>query len=380
MNFKPLENKLRIEVVDALRGLALLGVLIANIPFSDQVSFSGRQDSIMTFLHYLLIDKKFITIFSLLFGFGFYMQYKRVEKKINFTKYFTFRMLLLFIIGTLHTYILWNGDILRAYALGGILLILFRNWPVKKLVIIAVLFNVVFTGITYIGNSIFGWREYNYDYSFAAELPLTTSYFRYLYLNAVMDPWVNFMKDIPITLFFTFGNMIVGLIFAKIDFFNLPEKLNKFTTIIIIQGLSIGLASSFIYYKVSVGEIEFGLSLAWMPFFLLVGMISQSLMYISVFVRLYQVNPFKRLFHFFTLVGKTALSNYIFQSVFYLVVFYHCTQLFQLFGKLTVSQTYLLAILFFIIQTSISYLFLRNNSQGPLEILWKKWSYKIANK
>jgi uncharacterized protein len=380
MEFSPIDNRSRIEAVDALRGFALLGVLIANIPFADESFIMGKLDTQMTFLYHLLVDKKFMSIFSMLFGFGFYIQMKRAEEKdVNFTRYFTVRMLLLFAIGSLHTFILWNGDIIRAYAFGGILLMFIRNWPVKRLLIAAFVFNVLLTGIFFIGNSALGWQVYDYDYALATERVITTSYFRYLTVNAIMDPWVNFFKDMPITLFFAFGNMLIGFSMAKTNFFLLLPKFKKLTNWLIFWGGTFGIASSYIYYKVVMGEIELDIPLLWLPFILVAGMILQSLMYISIFVRLFHEKGFKKILQIFTPVGKTALSNYILQSVLYVVVFFHCAPMFQLFGKLTIAQTFLFAIVFFVFQTGLSYLWLRNHSQGPLEYVWKKMSYGMAN-
>jgi uncharacterized protein len=182
----------------------------------------------------------------------------------------------------------------------------------------------------------------------------------------------------PITLVFTFGNMLIGFILAKVDFFHLPKKLRNHTNWFIMLGLTLGLASSFIYYKIMVGDIELDLPMLWLPFVLVTGMILQSLMYVSVFVRLYQHKVFQKSLHFFTYVGKTALSNYILQSVLYVLVFDHCGQTFQLFGKLTIAQTFLFGVLFFMFQSFLSYLWLRNHTQGPLEYTWKKMSYKMA--
>ena len=72
--FKPTNSTNRIEVVDALRGFALLGVLFANIPFGGNTPIESVYDEGIHFLYNFLISKKFITIFSMLFGFGFYIQ------------------------------------------------------------------------------------------------------------------------------------------------------------------------------------------------------------------------------------------------------------------------------------------------------------------
>lgn len=379
MKLQPISKSARIEAVDALRGFALLGVLIANIPVAGPDTITGAWDSTLTFLSHLLIDKKFITAFSILFGFGFFIQMERAEqKKVNFRRYFIIRMGLLFLIGLIHSYGIWNGDIIMSYALGGVFLLFVRKWSVKKLFILALLFNVLLTGIFFIGNSALGWQIYDYDYALDSEYPITLSFTRYLIINFIMNPWTNFFKDMPITLVFTFGNMLIGLLLGKLDFFRLSPKMKKLSTYLIILGGLVGFTSSYFYHQVMVGALELDTPLLWVPFVLAGGMVLHSLFYISVFVRLYQNPKFKSILSFFNPVGRTALSNYIMQSVFYLAIFYHCTHLFQLFGQITMGQTYLLAALLFVLQTAISYFWLKRHAQGPLEYVWKKISYSMA--
>ena len=378
--FKP-TKKSRIEDVDALRGFALLGVLFANIPYGGESPITGIFDESLTFLMDLLISKKFITIFSILFGFGFYIQMSRAEKSgVNFKSYFLKRMVLLFLIGTIHCFLIWDGDIIMSYAFGGVFLLLIRNWTIKKLVILALIFNVLLTGIVFIGNSALEWQVYDYDYALASEWLTTNSYLEYLKINFIMAPWVNFLNDMPITLVYTFGNMLIGVILGKLDFFRLPVKLKKITNGMILLGFTAGLTSSYFFHLVMSGELELDIPMLWVPFVLAAGMIVQALGYIALFVRLYQNGFFKKMLQWFKYVGKTALSNYIFQSVFYLVVFFHCTNVFQLFGKVSKIETYGIALLFFVLQSVISYLWLKRKDQGPLEYLWKKMSYKINKK
>lgn len=378
--FKP-TTKSRIEVVDALRGFALLGVLLANVPFSDDPLVASDFDGTLSFLSDLLISKKFITIFSILFGFGFYIQMSRAEKRgVHFKSYFLKRMALLFLIGTIHCFVLWDGDIIMSYAFGGAFLLLIRNWSIKKTIILAVIFNVVLTGIVFIGNSALEWQVYDYDYGLALVQPTTKSYWEYLRVNAIMAPWLNFFKDMPITLVYTFGNMLIGVILGKLDFFRLPAKLKKITNGMILLGFTAGLTASYFFHLVMTGEIELDIPMLWVPFVLAAGMIVQSLGYMALFVRLYQNGVFKKMLQWFKYVGKTALSNYISQSVFYLFVFFHCTNTLQLFGKVTKVETYFIAILFFILQSVLSHLWLKKFEQGPLEYFWKKLSYKSIKK
>jgi len=380
--FKPITSKSRIEVVDALRGFALLGVLFANIPFGGNPPIESVYDETIHFLYNFLISKKFITIFSILFGFGFFIQFSRAkEKVINFNSYFLKRMGLLFIIGCIHSFVLWNGDIIMSYAFGGVFLLLLRNWSVKKLIILAIVFNVILTGITFIGNSALGWAVYDYDFAINTDLGLTNSYLEYLRINWITSPWVNFLNDMPLTLFFTFGNMLIGMILGKINFFNAEKGLKQVKRWFVILGVILGIPASYYFHLIMTGNLELDLPLLWVPFAVIVGMLFQSLAYITLFVELFKVKFINKILSGFKYVGKTALTNYLSQSVFYLIVIYHCTNLFQLYGKLSEPETYLLAALFFILQSTTSYFWLKTWSQGPMEYLWKKMSYStIKNK
>jgi len=374
--FKPTNSSNRIEVVDALRGFALLGVLFANIPFGGNPPIETAYDETIHFLYNFLISKKFITIFSMLFGFGFYIQFSRSkEKVINFNSYFLKRMGLLFLIGCIHSFVLWNGDIIMSYAFGGVFLLLLRNWSVKRLIILAVVFNVLLTGATFIGNSALGWAVYDYDFAIITDLGLTNSYLEYLKINWITSPWVNFLNDMPLTLFFTFGNMLIGMILGKIGFFKPENGLKRLKRWFIILGVILGIPASYYFHLLMTGNLELDLPLLWVPFVIIVGMLFQSLAYITLFVELFSVKSIKKILSGFKYVGKTALTNYLSQSVFYLIVIYHCTNLFQLYGKLSEPETYLLAALFFILQSITSYFWLKTWNQGPIEYLWKKMSY-----
>lgn len=380
MSLQPVSKVSRIDVVDAIRGFALFGVLISNIPIASSETISGNWDSTLNFLTHFLIDKKFITIFSILFGFGFYNQMSRAkENNVDFKRYFIIRMILLFAIGCIHSYGIWHGDIIMSYALGGLLLLLVRNCSLKKLLLLAILFNVLLTGFFFVANSAFGWQVYGYDSALISEHPITQSFSRYLVINFIINPWTNFLQDIPITLVFTFGNMLLGFILGKIAFFHFQPKARKLSVYFIALGSTIGLIASYVFHKIMVGELELDVTMLWVPFVMAAGMILQSLFYISLFLILYKYTKARMILGLFSIVGRMALSNYILQSIFYLLFIYHCTHLFQLFGKITIGQTYLIAAGLFIFQTMLSYLWQKRYSQGPLEYVWKKISYKSAN-
>src|SRR5690349_5150374 len=129
----PITQGERINVVDVLRGLAVGGILIGNMQW-----FSGYgmmpptlaatapiADQITNFLVHFFIEGKFYSIFSLLFGFGFALQIARAEERGDLkASVFKRRLFWLLVIGLLHAYLLWAGDILSIYALMGFILIL----------------------------------------------------------------------------------------------------------------------------------------------------------------------------------------------------------------------------------------------------------------
>lgn len=380
---QPLENKKRLGSVDALRGLALFGILLANVPFDENMgtnTLTGQLDTTLSFLFHLLIEKKFITIFSILFGFGFYIQMKKADEAgINFRPYYFKRMLILLLIGCIHAYLFWFGDIIRDYALCGILLLFVYRWPSKKTLITGIVFSVFLTAAVFIANSALG-PQYAYDTSIVRDHPITNSYWQYLWINARIDPFVNFLQDSPITLVFCFGNMLIGFWMAKAGFFQHPDKFKATRKRIILIGLFTGLSASYLFWLVTSGKLELTPALLWLPFLIVAGMIMQSLFYISAFIGLFQSTRTGKVLAVFIPVGKMSLTNYLLQTLLYLVIFFHWTHGLQLFGKIGMTETYLIAILFFGLQVLFSKTWLKHHQQGPVETIWKNLSYKFSKK
>ena len=142
----PVRSKERHIILDALRGLALFGICLANFPEfslytflkSDAVSAmpTAGIDRIIKYIQYILIDGKFYTMFSLLFGIGFSIIISNAMRRhADGLRIFYRRMGILLVIGFLHLMFLWSGDILMLYALLGLLLPLFRNVSNKGLLL-----------------------------------------------------------------------------------------------------------------------------------------------------------------------------------------------------------------------------------------------------
>lgn len=140
----PIAARERIEVMDVLRGFALFGILLMNIeglagPLLESITgvnprFSGADRGVDAAI-YVLVQGKFITLFSLLFGMGFAAMLLRARAGgTSGTALYARRLLALLGIGAAHALLVWSGDILLTYALLGFaLLLFFRRTPQSRL-------------------------------------------------------------------------------------------------------------------------------------------------------------------------------------------------------------------------------------------------------
>jgi uncharacterized protein len=137
----PVQQEERYVLMDVVRGFALFGVLAANmrsfnLPMqvyeTPEKFFAGGVDVWAQSLLNVFISTKFYTLFAFLFGLGFAIQMTRAQARSNlFPKFYLRRLAALAVFGLIHGILIWNGDILFAYSLGGFLLFWFRNAKLK---------------------------------------------------------------------------------------------------------------------------------------------------------------------------------------------------------------------------------------------------------
>lgn len=144
----PVVDAERIGSLDVLRGVAILGILVMNIyafamPFpayANPLLMGGTEWHNMAtwYFTHVFFDQKFLSIFAMLFGAGIILMTGRAEAKgARFGRIFYRRQLWLVLIGALHAYFLWMGDILFMYAMAGMLAFLFRHRKSRTLIVIA---------------------------------------------------------------------------------------------------------------------------------------------------------------------------------------------------------------------------------------------------
>lgn len=125
-NLAPVAGNERIQALDVVRGIALIGILAMNVEFFNraiselgtgmQTGLTGANLWVSYFVQYFVVGK-FWTIFSLLFGMGFAVMLSRAERAGRaFLVPYLRRIAALAVFGALHSIFLWSGDILFSYS------------------------------------------------------------------------------------------------------------------------------------------------------------------------------------------------------------------------------------------------------------------------
>ncbi len=134
----PVEAPARLRGLDGVRGVALLGILLANVrqmflpwdPAEFDVSLGGseRLAWLDWQLFHGLVDFKFLTLFSLLFGVGFALQSERLRPEAGFVAFYLRRVGILAAFGVAHALLLYPAEVLMPYAVAGLLLLAGHRW------------------------------------------------------------------------------------------------------------------------------------------------------------------------------------------------------------------------------------------------------------
>jgi uncharacterized protein len=133
----PVAGDERVELIDILRGFALLGILIVNF-WGNSGEGVRAIDQFVSEVLETLVSGSFYPLFSFLFGLGFAVQLLRArERGAAVIPVYIRRLLALFLIGAFHAIVIWNGDILRFYSILGLALVLLHRLPDRVLLALA---------------------------------------------------------------------------------------------------------------------------------------------------------------------------------------------------------------------------------------------------
>lgn len=368
----------RIRELDALRGIALFGILLVNIfvfhaPYSYYGEFYGAFEGIQATVVEAVVDfagGKFLFIFAFLFGYGIALQ--KESNGDAFRSYHSKRMFVLLLFGLTHIVLFWFGDILASYALLGLLLLPIIRLP-DRYILFAALFFLLFRPLYYFALVVFDWPLI--DMGKAAPLEQFVSTFqegsfyeifllRMKELSAFMPE--NLVWYIPKT----FGLFLIGFYARnKRLTVQIKEKTGKYRWLF-FSLLAISIVWIFLKYDVFA---LFDLEATPMarPFLIAINVLvetAQGMAYIIGFLLLFQKHLM--LSKLFEATGRMALSNYILQSLVAVLIFYSYG--FAAYSKLVPTDLLWISIAIYGFNIGFSQLYLKHHHYGPLEYLWRK--------
>lgn len=385
----PVATVERLTLLDALRGFALAGVLLANL--RDYSLFGLLDDdrratlATVAFDRWLdpaidvLVSGKAMTLFALLFGVGFALQLSRAPEAAGRWR-FARRMLVLFGIGTLHAWLFWWGDILRYYALLGLLLLACHRWPARRLLWSGLFVTLLATSLAH--PFMAGWSSRFGDGAAIAARALDA----FSSGDWVQVVRANFARDVQWHLatwslvFFTLGRLLLGAGIGRMGWLTDAEAHRRRWRSMLLWCLPLGLLLT-LFFLVQ----DRGLLPRWM--FGLEGtparMLSRALRnaaylatglgYLAAFVLAWLRPRWRERLALFAPVGRMALTHYVTQTVVGVWLFYGMgLGIGPRFGIPGVLAAFAVV---FAAQVWLSRWWLARFRFGPLEWAWRSLTY-----
>ncbi|TVQ59787.1 MAG: DUF418 domain-containing protein [Phycisphaerales bacterium] len=409
----------RIASIDTLRGFALLGILLMNIPFfalsfyafmDPRIAggFEGADLATWWFGH-LFFEFKMMTLFSLLFGAGIVMMTQRADERgLPVAGVHYRRMGWLLLIGVLHGYLLWYGDILHAYAIFGMLVFPLRRlgprWLLAMgltLLTLGVLVNIGFGAFMSMTREFAAEAQAILD---AGETPppekawaieawggmsegmIPTEEALAEERAAHLGTWwelfkhrfpIALMMQIQMNVFFSpwrlGGLFLVGMALMKWGVFT-AKRSNRFYLLCGLIGFGVGVPVVAFGAVDSIAN-EFDIVHTYLRGFNYnyIGSLFMAMGYIGLIMLLCKSGALTWLTGALAAVGRMALTNYLMQTLI-------CTTIFEgyafgLWGSLSRVELLVVVVGVWIVQLIYSPIWLRRFRFGPMEWLWRSLTY-----
>ena len=385
----------RLEVVDALRAVALVGILQVNIqsfvwgagdPLGFFVEPPDAADTIVYLLVATFVSSKFLSIFAFLFGVGFALQWRSLRRRLaagDACIAYQRRLWFLLVLGVIHGALLYYGDILATYALAGFLLRLYAQARPTVLVTAAQRWWVGFALLTLASTAAFEWLRWAFPPgSDPAEVPdwaveRMAAYTQGTYMEQIgpriADFWSVLGSIALLALPQIMGLFLLGALAGRLGWLARPQRHPRLWRAAMWIGL---------------GALPFAAAGAWLNFVTMrdspgdptsVGYALQNLgslaacLYVAAFAAQQRRPVVRRCIGWLAPAGRMPLTNYIAQSIAMgLLLSGWGLGLGQSLSRVELA---LLAIAFAAVQLIASRAWIARFGQGPLEALWRRATY-----
>ena len=418
----PVDAAERIDSLDVLRGVAVLGILMMNIvamglPFAAYANPTAKGGDAglnigIWFFNAVLFDGKMRAIFSMLFGAGIVLMTDRARAKGITTALAGVhyrRNLWLALFGLVHAYILlWPGDILYGYGLCGMLLYRFRGTSAKRLIIagvcvLAFLTPIRLANLWHMGNllgmevaaaaraaegmtpteeQVAAREGLDMQRTFFSPTKeqvqeeidtLRSGYFPIFRRQAGISIILQTAVFLGFLIWDVVGMMLLGMGMMKLGLFSAARR-GRFYVGMMAIGYGIGLPLTIAIARSLVAS---GFDLLHYNRLLTlsdVNRFSMAIGHIGAVMLICRSGVLPWLRARLAAVGRMALTNYIGQSIMGGLVFYGVGL--GLYGHLQRYQLYFVVLGIWMLQVTVSPIWLRRFRFGPLEWLWRSLTYK----
>lgn len=359
----------RIESIDAIRGVALFGVLIVNLVTGFRVSIFQQfvepapgvagLDALVEDIVAVGLEGKAFCLFSLLFGVGLAIQFERLSAFGRPLFWLTRRLAALLAFGLVHLLLIWNGDILTEYAVAGLLVLPLLLLPCAWLLAIALGFLLLYAVGPVLVYSI-PWPD---DAALQAHVAAANQ----VYANGSLADTRRFsLAELPLILRLhayafprTVALFLFGVLLWRVGIVQRAAGFRLETVIVAIVGIAAGAAMT-----------------ATTPPGTVVGFLAPVVLALGYGATLLLIAPLpamRQAASGLAPVGRMAFTNYVVQSLVFGCIFfgYGLGQ----FGRMGAAPALVLGVAVFMAQIALSRWWLQRYRFGPIEWLWRTLMY-----
>jgi len=370
-------SKQRQALPDQLRGFALLGIIVVNMPFLAvsnigvwELQLSNLSDKVIAFLIVALAQGKFYLLFAFLFGYSLTLILK--SRSTNSVRRYLRRLIGLAVLGAGHAYLFFIGDILMSYALLGIVLLLFIGRSTRTVLFASACAYVI--GLALLVLVFFETRRTeNSAGGFITNPTALDEAIRGSFLDSVVGR-ANVLPEallvqLVINWFPALSMFLLGLAAGRVGLLSDPAKHKSLWRSCVIVGVLVGLPA--------------GITSAWLALvpedptgvngiagvvvgFALAPALSAG--YVGAIALL----SHRRFMSYAEPAGRMSLTGYLGESILLAAIF--CGWGLGLFGVLSLTQALLVALSVWIALEIFAKQWLRSFAYGPFEWILRSWS------
>ena len=386
-----MENQLqktpRIELVDALRGFAVMAILLVHnvehfifpVYPTDSPEWLNILDKGTFDMVFSLFGGKAYAIFALLFGFTFYIQCENQRRKgKDFGYRFLWRLVLLVGFATLNAAFFPGGDVLLLFAIMGLVLFVVRKWSDKVVLIAAIFFTLQpmewYHYVMSLLDSSYQLPDYGVGpmYDAVAEATKSGNFWDFIVCNVTLGQKASLMWTVGAgRILQTAGLFLIGFYIGRKQLFVVDRlKLGFWMKVLVISAICFAPLHS---WKNLLMEGTPMIQQTVGTVFDMWQKLAFTFVLVSSFVLLYQNKSFQKRVSNLRFYGRMSLTNYVSQSIIGAIIYFPFALYLAPYCGYTVSL--LIGFAIFFAQVMFCKWWFKSHKQGPLESLWHWWTW-----